>query len=410
MKTTLRKLVITLAAVTALMFMFCTVSAADDNPSGALSSTVNWELEKHVEYGETTYTLKITGTGAIPNLQNKQPQEWKNNSELIVDIVIGDGITGIGDYAFYGIASSGTIGKDVTYIGNHAFDSSNTDYGYTPYVFKGNKVKTIGDYAFGGCYDEDCKLVIPDGVETIGSHAFANFNEDAIIVLPASVKTIKSYFVGGNTVYSVKYKGTKSQLAKVNVAASGNSKLLAKKVTCSNGKSYFTANVNSAKIKCSSKLTYNGKNRKPTVTIKNAAGTNLKKNTDYTVTYAKKCKKPGHYKVTIKGKGKYTGTVKVKYNVVPKAIKWYRTYKSMENTTYVEWKTWKHVTGCTIQWSKTKSFKKKKSYTSQINICGFGSFKGIKRGQTFYIRIRNITNPSSGMPVYSKWKYKKLRL
>ena len=66
------------------------------------------------------------------------------------------------------------------------------------------------------------------------------------------------------------------------------------------------------------KYSYNGKTRKPSVKIKNAKGKTLKKGVDYTVKYSKGCKKPGKYRVTIKFKGKYSGTKKMYFKIVRK--------------------------------------------------------------------------------------------
>ncbi|MBQ2758767.1 MAG: fibronectin type III domain-containing protein, partial [Clostridia bacterium] len=64
-------------------------------------------------------------------------------------------------------------------------------------------------------------------------------------------------------------------------------------------------------------LTYNGKVRTPTVTIKDSAGNVLKKDTDYTVTYASGRKNIGTYKVTVTMKGNYSGTKTLTFKINP---------------------------------------------------------------------------------------------
>jgi lipopolysaccharide export system protein LptA len=64
-------------------------------------------------------------------------------------------------------------------------------------------------------------------------------------------------------------------------------------------------------------LTYNGKNQTVGLTVKTAAGTTLKKGTDYTVTGATH-KAAGTYKVTIKGKGNFSFTKTVTYKIAKK--------------------------------------------------------------------------------------------
>ncbi|MDY3920475.1 MAG: hypothetical protein SOZ59_16020 [Candidatus Limivivens sp.] len=59
---------------------------------------------------------------------------------------------------------------------------------------------------------------------------------------------------------------------------------------------------------------YDGKAKKPKVTVKNAAGDTLKAGTDYTVSYSSN-KNAGTAAVTVKGKGNYTGTIKKTFKI-----------------------------------------------------------------------------------------------
>ena len=55
--------------------------------------------------------------------------------------------------------------------------------------------------------------------------------------------------------------------------------------------------------------TYNGKVQKPTVTVKNAAGSVMTEGSSYTVAFSGNCKDKGAYTVTVTGSGYYTGEV-----------------------------------------------------------------------------------------------------
>lgn len=81
-------------------------------------------------------------------------------------------------------------------------------------------------------------------------------------------------------------------------------------------KASASKNISTLKFSEISKKTYTGENRKASVTIKDGDYT-LVKGTDYTLTY-KNCKNIGTASVTIKGKGKYTGTKTLTYKIVPK--------------------------------------------------------------------------------------------
>ncbi len=62
-------------------------------------------------------------------------------------------------------------------------------------------------------------------------------------------------------------------------------------------------------------FTYTGSEQKPTVLV--ADGSNLTKDTDYTVTYPDASTNAGSYKVTVTGKGNYTGSVELSYKILP---------------------------------------------------------------------------------------------
>ncbi|MBQ8029114.1 MAG: fibronectin type III domain-containing protein, partial [Clostridia bacterium] len=123
------------------------------------------------------------------------------------------------------------------------------------------------------------------------------------------------------------------------------------------------------------KYTYNGKTKTPSVTLKDSKGNTLKKDTDYTVKYESGRKLPGKYTVTVTFKGKYEGTKKLYFEIAPKAtskvtatqttstitLKWskvtgadgYRVYKYNSKTKKYE--KLKDVTGTSLKISKLKA-------------------------------------------------------
>ncbi len=105
---------------------------------------------------------------------------------------------------------------------------------------------------------------------------------------------------GTTTVY---YKVTKANYNDV----TGSAKIVVNKRSISSASLSYT------------KTTYSGSAKKPTVTVKNSSGTKLTKDTHYTVSYASGRTKVGRYKVTITGKGNYTGTITKYFTIVPKA-------------------------------------------------------------------------------------------
>ena len=91
------------------------------------------------------------------------------NGEKITDLVIPEGVTHIGDYAFYGYEglTSVTIPGSVETIGGHAFTSCT---GITSLTI-GNGVTTIGNAAFYEC-EGLTSITIPESLTTIGEMAF----------------------------------------------------------------------------------------------------------------------------------------------------------------------------------------------------------------------------------------------
>jgi len=72
-------------------------------------------------------TLTISGTGNMPdfsiNVNNRTTAPWDSQRDKIKTVVIKDGVTSIGKYAFFWCSglTSITIPNSVTSIGEHAF-------------------------------------------------------------------------------------------------------------------------------------------------------------------------------------------------------------------------------------------------------------------------------------------------
>ena len=121
-------------------------------------SNITWEI---TDDG----VLKVDGTGVIPSnfiVITKGAKEYSA-------IEIGDGITGISEYA---IREIGKIGKKVTL--------------HIP-----SSVKYISDRAFGYIYIANIEL--SEGLESIGYSAFGDNSYLKEITIPASVKEIKTH-------------------------------------------------------------------------------------------------------------------------------------------------------------------------------------------------------------------------
>ena len=139
-------------------------------------------------------TLTISGTGAMKNYKdgNQSPASQKKDSTK--KVVIEDGVTSIGKYAFKGCSglTSITISDSVTSIGDYAFYncSSLTD------IVIPSSVTSIRSSTFYGC-SSLTSITIPDGVTSIGNYAFSNCSSLKSVTIPNSVTSIGNFAFKG---------------------------------------------------------------------------------------------------------------------------------------------------------------------------------------------------------------------
>ncbi len=120
---------------------------------------------------------------------------------LITAPVIPDGVTSIGNFAFYDRTSltSVTIPDSVTSIGNFAFYSCSS----LTSVTIPDSVTSIGSSVFSGCSNLT-SVAIPDSVTSIGSKAFYGCSSLTSVTIPDSVTSIgSSVFSGCSNLTSV---------------------------------------------------------------------------------------------------------------------------------------------------------------------------------------------------------------
>ncbi len=145
--------------------------------------------------------------------------------------------------------------------------------------------------------------------------------------------------------------------------------------------------------------TYNGSAKSPTVTVKDSAGKSLKKNTDYTVSYASGRKNVGKYKVTVTFKGNYSGS-KVLYFTINPAETTVKSVVGVSKSVKITVnKKSEQVTGYEIEYSTSKSFGSAKS----VKITGTSTtIKKLTAKKTYYVRVRTYKKVDSTI-YYSDW-------
>ena len=150
------------------------------------------------------------------------------------------------------------------------------------------------------------------------------------------------------------------------------------------------------------KYTYNGKRKKPTVTVKDSNGSTIN-SSNYTVKYSNGCKNIGTYTILVLFKGNYDGMLSTQFKIVPKNTKITKTIGTRKGIT-VRWKklSSRLTSGYQIQYSTNKSFRNAKIITKK----GYGNssltIKRLKAKRKYYIRIRTYKTVS-GKNLYSAW-------
>ena len=184
--------------------------------SGTCGANLTWNL--------TDGVLTISGTGNMYDYSVYSYFEipWIKSMGTIGRIVIENGVTSIGNWAFFscGDLTSATIGNSVTSIGEGAFSGCSSLTSITiP-----NSVTSIGMYAFHACSSlpiiEDVRYAdtylieavdtslstytIKDGTKWIGSLAFFECSSLTSVNIPNSVTSIgESAFLGCSSLTSV---------------------------------------------------------------------------------------------------------------------------------------------------------------------------------------------------------------
>lgn len=142
--------------ITALPLSVLDVSAA----TSGITGDCTWTLDGTI--------LTIRGNGAMGNYSPSTSAPWETG---ITEVIIENGVTSIGNMAFYYCDSlmSITIPNSVTSIGDNAFYYCES----LTSVTIPNSVKSIGSSAFSSCILL-ISISVGDSVSSVGNYAFSN--------------------------------------------------------------------------------------------------------------------------------------------------------------------------------------------------------------------------------------------
>lgn len=146
---------------------------------------------------------------------------------------------------------------------------------------------------------------------------------------------------------------------------------------------------------------YTGKSRKPSVKIYDSKGNALSKKY-YTVSYAYGRKYVGKYKVTVRLKGKYSGTKKLYFKIVPKATTVSKLSSAKKSLTVKIKKQSVQVKGYEVQYSTFEDFQNAKTKTIKSYSTTSLTLKKLKAKTYYYVRVRTYKTVN-GTKYYSDW-------
>ena len=189
---------------------------------GKKPGTVTATLSRNNDGGET-YTMTIRGTGPMKNYDflSCRDMPWRDAILKITRLIVDDGVTSLGDCVLHGFDGGHDarnlmevkLPEGLTYLGNYAFfgaaklksitlPSTLTTNGLGAFdecagltgIKIPSDVKTIKEGAFGGT--GLTSVTIPDKVETLGQDVFENCTQLTSIHIPKSVKSMGAEMFG----------------------------------------------------------------------------------------------------------------------------------------------------------------------------------------------------------------------
>lgn len=160
-------------------------------------------------YDPKEQSLTLSGAGAIPDYPIAETP-WQEFRDEIKSIVLEEGVTRIGDYAFYDCTAltSVEIPEGVTYIGESAFACCQS----LESVTIPGSVTEIGEGAFESC-DSMLALELASGLKCVGAFAFSECVALRELVLPDTVERIeRSAFAGTMALHELVIPGNVQEI------------------------------------------------------------------------------------------------------------------------------------------------------------------------------------------------------
>ncbi len=261
--------------------------------------------------------------------------------------------------------------------------------------------------------DKSCNVC--GKTRTVGKHKYSN-SCDATCNYCNTKRTIKHTFTNAcdttcnvckttrTITHSYKTITTKATLSK-------NGSIIKKCTVCGKVASNTTIKYAKTFTLSATSYTYNGYVKTPKVVVKSASGKTLQKGIDYSVVYASGRKNVGTYKITVKMKGKYTGSKTLTFKINPPKTTISKLTAGTKSITAELTKKSTQTTGYQIQYSTSKTFSKAITKTISSYKTTKYTLKNLKVKKTYYVRVRTFKTVGK-TKYYSGWstyKYAKTK-
>ena len=147
-----------LIGLVTMTLVSCGTQGGNAESASGTHGALTWNYDKE------TKTLTLSGSGAMVDFDDADSVPWSAVRTSAEKLVVGDGITTVGSYAFYAMSALKEIDLPVT-------------------------VTSLGTSSFSFCSKLET-LSLPSGVTTIGNSAFEGCGGLVAAFLPASVTVV----------------------------------------------------------------------------------------------------------------------------------------------------------------------------------------------------------------------------
>ncbi len=235
MKNILRRTLATILALATVFGISLSASAYAENVT--IDSVGSFDEETGI----------FTVTENIPNLRNQRSSEWFYVRDSIKSIVIENGVTNIGNYAFGPCLYLESISFPATLerIGEKAFVNAGRNHSEKLTIDLPGSLRSIGMGAFGGSNIKN--LTIPGRVTYVDQNAFGGSSIESLEILssntainslafykcenletvkiPDGIMIDKSAFSGCNSIETVYYTGSEESYHVMEILSSPNTSI-----------------------------------------------------------------------------------------------------------------------------------------------------------------------------------------